>query len=63
MMFTLMAVVYGIVFGLCMFMWGTLVGQESNANRLADEWLEGFRAGWESSEQFDNDVKIVWGMP
>jgi hypothetical protein len=46
-----------------MFMWGTLVGQESNANRLADEWLEGFRAGWESSEQFDNDVKIVWGMP
>jgi hypothetical protein len=63
MMFTIMVVMGGVTFGLSMFVWGTLVGRESNVDRLADEWLEGFRAGWEAAEQFDNDVKIVWGMP
>jgi len=50
-----------VLFGFGMFLWGTLVERGASAQRMTDEWLNGFRDGWEAAEDFDNDVRLVWG--
>jgi hypothetical protein len=50
-----------VLFGFGMFLWGTLVERGMNTERMTEEWLNGFREGWEAAEQFDNDVRLVWG--
>jgi len=49
-----------VVYGFSMFLIGTMVEQTRATQRMLDEWLNGFRDGWEAAEQFDNDVRIVW---
>jgi hypothetical protein len=50
-----------IVYGFSMFLIGTMVEQTRTSGRMLTEWLNGFRDGWEAAEQFDNDVRIIWG--
>jgi hypothetical protein len=54
-------VVMGAGFGFGMFLWGQLVTRAACRERDEREWLDGFRAGWEAAEQFDNDVRLIWG--
>jgi hypothetical protein len=53
--------VAGVLFGFCMFLWGMLSGWERSSSRLELSWADGFRDGWEACEQFDDDVRVVWG--
>jgi hypothetical protein len=45
-----------------MFLYGGLVEQTRQTERMMGEWMDGFRSGWEAAEQFDNDVRTVWGV-
>jgi hypothetical protein len=50
-----------VFYGFGMFIWGTLSERNVQTVRLSDEWTHGFRDGWEAAEQFDNDVRTIWG--
>ena len=50
-----------IVYGFGMFVWGGLSVKDTGPDRMHEEWLHGFRDGWEAAERFDDDVRIVWG--
>jgi hypothetical protein len=50
-----------VVYGFCMFLVGTMAERTRTSDRLVSEWLDGFRDGWEAAEQFDNDVRMIWG--
>jgi hypothetical protein len=60
-MMTVSLMLLAVVYGFGMFVAGTLAGQTRMHGRLLEEWLHGFRDGWEAAEQFDNDVRIIWG--
>jgi hypothetical protein len=50
-----------VAFGFGMFLLGQLVTRQHCRDNETAEWLDGFREGWEAAEQFDNDVRIIWG--
>jgi NADH:ubiquinone oxidoreductase subunit 3 (subunit A) len=50
-----------VLFGFGMFLWGTLVRSEQHQRQKDGAYTDGFRDGWEAAEQFDNDVRIIWG--
>ena len=49
------------IYGFAMFLWGTLSERKLHTVRVHDEWVHGFRDGWEAAEQFDTDIRMIWG--
>jgi hypothetical protein len=60
-MWTLTVIVGAGLFGFGMYLWGTITGQARAADRLADEWHDGFREGWNACADLDADMTIIWG--
>ena len=58
----LLALIVGTAcFGFGMFLWGQLTIRATSRLSAERDWADGFRAGWEAAEQFDNDVRLIWG--
>jgi hypothetical protein len=60
-MITAVYIVGLAAFGFAMFLWGQLSTRKACTDRISREWHYGFRDGWEAAEQFDNDVRVIWG--
>ena len=43
-----------------MFLWGHMEGRTTAAIESENEWMEGFKEGWEASENFDSSIRMIW---
>lgn len=60
-MITAVYIVGLAAFGFAMFLWGQMSAHGEFSELVSREWHYGFRDGWEAAEQFDNDVRVIWG--